>query len=470
MDNANEVKNVEAKTNLNQNGRRGMKLKSINMLLSISVAALIFVAMTGCGGSGGSDIPLAPPNNSVNSADLSLTKTVDPPTPDVGSDVVFTITVSNAGPSNATGVVVTDQLPSGFTYVTDSSGAYNPTTGAWTVGTIATGGSQTLNITATVNDTGNYINRAEVTALNQSDPNTNNNFDGVAAAPPGINVAINQIKTVCNTAGATSDKAYVTVVDQLGNPITDLSKLIFSLTENQNSQDFPVNNFRVDFISESISISLVLDYSQSMFDSGSVTAMEDAVVNFINQFTADIESEIIKFNRVISVVQPFTTDKDALIAAVDSVFTPMSKTELYQAIIKGIDDVALRPTTNLKAVVVITDGRNNSVSPSITADTAIDEALSKDIPVYIIGIGAAIDWNDLEKIAADTGGRFYPSYQADDMTDDFGKLANTLIKNQYVLTYSSALTGGAPAPATLTVDAEYNGLTGSNTKGFTSCP
>jgi len=448
-----------------------MKLKSRTIALSLSVAVTIFLSLAGCGGGGGSDAPLPSPSNSVNSADLSLTKTVEPATPDAGASVVFTLTVYNAGPSNATGVVVTDQLPSGFTYVTDSSGgAYNPATGDWSVGTVAVGGSQALAITATVNDTGNYINRAEVTAANENDPNTNNNFDGVAAAPPGINVAINQIKTVCNTAGATNDKAYVTVVDQIGNPITELNNLIFTLTESQNSQDFPVDNFSVDWINENVSIALVLDYSQSMFDSNSITNLEDAVVDFINQFSADIEAELIKFNGTISVIQPFTSNKNALIAAVDSVFPPESVTELYKAAIKGIDDIALRPVMNVKAVVVITDGRNNSFFSSITADSVIDEALSKDIPVYIIGLGAAIDWNDLEKIASGTGGRFYPSYQADDMIEDFGKLADTLIKNQYVFTYSSALTGGVSAPASLTVEAEYKGLTDSNTKGFTSCP
>jgi uncharacterized repeat protein (TIGR01451 family) len=449
-----------------------MKLKSRTISMLLIVAASILLVIIGCGGGGGGGGGI-PPVTPPQSADLSLTKTVDNATPDVGTEVVFTITVSNAGPSAATGVIVTDQLPSGFTYVTDSSGgAYNPASGAWSVGTVAVSGSQVLSITATVNDTGNYINRAEVTA-NESDPNTTNNFDGVTAGPPGIKVSINQIKTVCNTAGATSDKAYVTVVDRLGNPVTDLNSLIFTLTESQNSQDFPINNFDVEFVNENFSISIVMDYSQSMVDRNYLTPMEDAVVDFIiqlNQLSADNEAEIIKFNSTISVEQSFTTDINALIAAVDKFYAPVAKTELYRATIKGIDDAALRPAINVKAVLLITDGRVATAFPSITADTVIDEALAKDIPVYIIGVGAEVDWNDLEKIASETGGLFYPSYQADDLTDDFGKLAETLIKNQYVFTYSSALPGGAPAPATLTVEADYNGLTGSNTKGFTSCP
>src|SRR5690606_3336511 len=84
-------------------------------------------------------------------ADLAITKTVDNAAPNVGTDVVFTLTVTNNGPSDATGVEVLDQLPSGYTYVSDNgSGAYVPGTGVWTIGALADGASAILAITATV--------------------------------------------------------------------------------------------------------------------------------------------------------------------------------------------------------------------------------------------------------------------------------------------------------------------------------
>ncbi|MBP7533655.1 MAG: DUF11 domain-containing protein, partial [Chitinophagales bacterium] len=107
-------------------------------------------------------------------ADLSLIKTVSNATPDVGANVTFTITVNNAGPSATTGVTVTDQLPSGYTYVSDNgAGAYNSGTGVWTIpGTIANAGSATLTITATVLPTGTYTNVAAVTTSSQTDPDS----------------------------------------------------------------------------------------------------------------------------------------------------------------------------------------------------------------------------------------------------------------------------------------------------------
>mgnify|MGYP002021520066 CR=1 FL=1 len=68
--------------------------------------------------------------------------------PDTGDEIVFTLTLENAGPSTATGVQITDMLPDGYTYVSDNSaGLYDPTTGIWNVGTLTSGASIIMNIT-----------------------------------------------------------------------------------------------------------------------------------------------------------------------------------------------------------------------------------------------------------------------------------------------------------------------------------
>jgi len=109
-----------------------------------------------------------------NVADLSVTKTVDEAAPDVGDNVVFTITVSNTGPIQATNVALTDALPASLTFVssTPSQGTYSSGTGVWTVGTINSGANATLQITATVTTTGAKVNTAEVSASDQFDPDS----------------------------------------------------------------------------------------------------------------------------------------------------------------------------------------------------------------------------------------------------------------------------------------------------------
>jgi uncharacterized repeat protein (TIGR01451 family) len=110
--------------------------------------------------------------------DLELTKVVDNSTPNVGEEVTFTVAVENQGPSDATGVAVRDNLPSGYTFVS-SNGAYNDATGIWTIGDLANGASVSLEITASVNATGDYFNVAEVSEANEDDiDSTPDNDDG----------------------------------------------------------------------------------------------------------------------------------------------------------------------------------------------------------------------------------------------------------------------------------------------------
>ncbi len=97
--------------------------------------------------------------NEDKGVDLSIVKSVDDNTPDIGQEITFTMAVSNAGPDEATGVTVTDIVPDGFTYAGsitggDSSDDNNPTTTglSWTINSIPAGtGPVLLTFTATVN-------------------------------------------------------------------------------------------------------------------------------------------------------------------------------------------------------------------------------------------------------------------------------------------------------------------------------
>jgi len=108
-------------------------------------------------------------------ADLSLNKTVSPTAANPGDTVTFTVTLTNNGPDTATNVEVTDQLPAGYTYVSHTATAgtsYDSGTGKWTVPSLASTASVTLEITATVNASGDHKNVAEVTASDAADPDS----------------------------------------------------------------------------------------------------------------------------------------------------------------------------------------------------------------------------------------------------------------------------------------------------------
>jgi len=107
-------------------------------------------------------------------SDLKIDKAVNVGSATAGTNVIFTITAANGGSSPATGVTVTDVLPSGYVLVSAT-----PTVGTWTapywnVGNLAVGASATITIVATVQFSGNYSNTATI-AGNQADPDFSNN-------------------------------------------------------------------------------------------------------------------------------------------------------------------------------------------------------------------------------------------------------------------------------------------------------
>ncbi|WP_220485195.1 DUF11 domain-containing protein, partial [Flavobacterium sp. SOK18b] len=125
-------------------------------------------------------------------ANLRIAKTVNNATPNVGSNVTFTLTINNDGPGSATSVVVNDQLPAGYTFVsaTASVGSYDDVSGIWTVGSLANAASATLEVVATVNATGSYANTATISA-NEADPTPANNTATSTPVPVNVVDAVN---------------------------------------------------------------------------------------------------------------------------------------------------------------------------------------------------------------------------------------------------------------------------------------
>ncbi|WP_281925603.1 DUF11 domain-containing protein, partial [Flavobacterium collinsii] len=133
----------------------------------------------------------------ITNADLGVTKATSSMSPQVGCGVTFTLTASNAGPSNSTNTKVTDLLPSGYTFVsaTPSVGTYNSINGVWDVGLLNIGATPTLSIVATVKPSGVYLNTASIASADIIDINGTNNSSSVTPVPTAAVVATNTTST-----------------------------------------------------------------------------------------------------------------------------------------------------------------------------------------------------------------------------------------------------------------------------------
>ena len=132
----------------------------------------------------------------AGSADLAITKT-GPATATPGTQLTYTIGVDNLGPSTATGVVVTDQLPPAVSFVSAVAdvGSFNVAGGVvtWNVGTLAPGDPvREIDITVAVapDAAGQLVNTASVTSAT-ADPSTANNsatFTTTLTASAGLTI------------------------------------------------------------------------------------------------------------------------------------------------------------------------------------------------------------------------------------------------------------------------------------------
>jgi gliding motility-associated-like protein/uncharacterized repeat protein (TIGR01451 family) len=118
--------------------------------------------------------------------DLAIEKTVDNPDPQVNDRVTFTITVNNLGGAIATDVEVVENLPSGYNYQSHNAslGTFDPLSGLWALGDLLAGDTATLEITATLNIPGDFLNVVTVSSGNVlTDVNLLNNTAQVQVLP-----------------------------------------------------------------------------------------------------------------------------------------------------------------------------------------------------------------------------------------------------------------------------------------------
>jgi uncharacterized repeat protein (TIGR01451 family) len=125
----------------------------------------------------------------VPSADLSIVKT-DSADPVVQNDPLsYTVTIANNGPSDATGVTVTDTLPAGVRFVSSIPGPPTCTQAGGTLtcdlGALAAGANTTVSIDTIVNAiVGILVNTASVSASEPDpDPRNNTASEGTAVGP-----------------------------------------------------------------------------------------------------------------------------------------------------------------------------------------------------------------------------------------------------------------------------------------------
>ncbi|MDW8328439.1 MAG: right-handed parallel beta-helix repeat-containing protein [Candidatus Bipolaricaulota bacterium] len=142
-------------------------------------------------------------------ADLSVTKSDTPDPVNVGDNLTYTITVTNNGPNNATGITVTDTLPATVTFVSASTGCtHSAGTVTCTIASLAASANTSVTITVTPQ-------AGAVPSITNTVSVSGNEFD-----PNAANNSANQSTTVNPTADLSVTKGGSSSSIQYGQNVT----------------------------------------------------------------------------------------------------------------------------------------------------------------------------------------------------------------------------------------------------------
>jgi len=436
--------------------------RSAIFVICLVTLGLVIYSLGGCGGGGGG-------GNASNSQQPPSTQ--QPPTTQQApaqiavnlTQIVFgntflnkssdqTITIQNTGSSNLNigAIAQAHSLSAPFSIINDNCSAKQ----------VAPSQTCTFQVQFSPTSQGGFNESFDIPS---NDPNQNSVTVSVSGVGRALGVAIN--KVVINSCPTV--EVFVTVTDTNANPISGLLQTNFSLSENGVAK--PIAS--ASQVRLPISVAMVMDYSGSVSDvAPDIQTAADSFIDQLNPSNND-EGAVIKFATAINLVQGFTTDTNALKAAINAPYTgDESETHLFDAIYSAIDNTATRP--NRGAIVVLSDGNDDNgpgTAPGSvhTLTDVIAHAIAKGVNIFTIGLGDNVNVGVMNQLATGTGGQYLLAPTSSQLSAIYQQMAQ-IIFGQYELQYSSSSSGSSSVNLDVVVNA--NNAQQDVSTNFTGCP
>jgi Ca-activated chloride channel family protein len=232
----------------------------------------------------------------------------------------------------------------------------------------------------------------------------------------------------------------VSVLDGKNRPVGGLSRDDFAVFEDNIPQEIGV------FAREAqpIALSLLLDTSASM--DSKMRVAQDAASGFIERLGPKDVAQVIDFDTMALIAQPFTSDHAELERAIRKTDAG-GQTSLYDAVYVAFNDLRRVPKTpdtlRRQVIVLLSDGEDTS------SHTEYEDvmAMSKRSDIIVFGIGLRTHddppqsgWNEAEwvlrTLAQETGGRVFFVKDAAQLASIYTQIADDLA-SQYTIGYRS---------------------------------
>ncbi|MFL6228281.1 MAG: VWA domain-containing protein [Pyrinomonadaceae bacterium] len=242
----------------------------------------------------------------------------------------------------------------------------------------------------------------------------------------------------------------VRVADVSGKLVPNLTKADFQVFENNVEQE--ITSFEP--VSAPVSLVLLLDLSTSTKDRMSL--LKKAAKKFVESLDPNARVAVGAFTRRFMLVSDFTQDRKLLKKRIDETKNLHSGTAFYDAMWSTLD-LFKETTGKRKAVVVLSDGVDNSISsdnftPRHTFDELIARVAQEDVTIYPIYLDTEFEVtvkmrtgdshetyvtarSQLQRIAGDAGGTLFKAGSAEDLESVYQRVAAEL-QTLYSVSYN----------------------------------
>ena len=268
-------------------------------------------------------------------------------------------------------------------------------------------------------------------------------FPGAASAEDPLRVQITQV----DPSDFPNVRVVASLVDGQQRPVSGIDPSSIVVSEDGRPQSPSVETSTK---LAPIALALALDTSGSM--SGKPIADAKAAMRtLIETLKPTDQGAIITFSATVSVARGLTSDKDALIASTNAA-SAGGNTAIFDAVGAAVDVLSSVPPQTRRAIVLLTDGQDNSSRLTLAAVT--DRLRGQGYPLYVVGLGTSLDRPVLQALAdGSSGGQAYVAPSSEQLAGIYAGLAQ-LISAQYVVSYRStvrAVTEGTTMSVTVLV-------------------
>ncbi|MBX3044821.1 MAG: VWA domain-containing protein [Candidatus Kapabacteria bacterium] len=207
-------------------------------------------------------------------------------------------------------------------------------------------------------------------------------------------------------------RAYSLILDEFGNYISGLSeKESGFVTINAFSgcidspKNSPVTGFTENRIDESIPVDYII-----LLDNSSIASDYFPINNIIEKFVKSLSDDdrfgLYLFNQNFKEELPLTRADE--IMKLSFLFKEKGLSAIFKSLKYSIDLLNKSSDNSRKKVIVTIAYSTDNASIIYDRNDIIDLAIDSDIPIYVLGIGNAVDSYSLSSLSTLSGGRYYP--------------------------------------------------------------